>query len=152
MRRLPDLLQLAIGLGLVAALTAFKLTVGQSVTTIDFLFLPVVGVGWFASKRRYGYVVAVLAVLDTVMVAMIAETQASFWAAAASGLARTGTLPGSALAARHDAARARRASAPGHHRPADRSRQLPALQRRHRQVRSSARGATGMRSLWRSWM
>ena len=53
-----------------------------------------VGVGWFASKRRYGYLVAAFAAINTVVVAMIAETQASFGAAAASGLARVGLYLG----------------------------------------------------------
>ena len=88
MRRLPDLLQLAIGLGLVVALTAFKLTIGHSVTVIDFLFVPVVWVGWFASARWCGYAVAAVAASLSVMVAMVAETQASLPAALAAGAAR----------------------------------------------------------------
>jgi diguanylate cyclase (GGDEF)-like protein len=88
MRRLPDWFQLVIGLGIVAGLTAFKLTAGQSVTLIDFLFIPVVWVGWFAHARWCGYLIAAVAAVDTVVVAMIAETQASFGAAAASGAAR----------------------------------------------------------------
>jgi len=87
-RRLPDLLQLAIGLGLVAGLTAFKLTIGHSVTLIDFLFVPVVWVGWFASARWCGYAVAAVAASLSIMVAMVAETQASLVAAAAAGIAR----------------------------------------------------------------
>ena len=88
MRRLPDFLQLAIGLGLVAGLTAFKLTIGHSVTVIDFLFVPVVWVGWFASARWCGYAVAGVAAALSVMVAVVAETQASFLAASAAGIAR----------------------------------------------------------------
>jgi diguanylate cyclase (GGDEF)-like protein len=87
-RRIPDVAQVAIGLGVIAALTVFKLTIGESVTLIDFLFVPVVGVGWFASRRWCGYLVAVIAALDTVVVAMLAETQASLGVAAASGAAR----------------------------------------------------------------
>ena len=88
MRRLPDLLQLAIGLGLVVALTAFKLTIGHSVTVIDFMFVPVVWVGWFARARWCGYAVAAVAASLSVMVAMVAETQASLPAALAAGIAR----------------------------------------------------------------
>jgi diguanylate cyclase (GGDEF)-like protein len=90
MRRIPDSFQLAIGLGLVAALTAFKLTIGQSVTLIDFLFVPVVWVGWFASARWYGYAVAAVAAALSIMVAVVAETQASLAAASAAGIARFG--------------------------------------------------------------
>jgi diguanylate cyclase (GGDEF)-like protein len=88
MRRLPDLLQLAVGLALVAALTAFKLTIGHSVTVIDFMFVPVVWVGWFARARWCGYVVAAVAAGLSIMVAMVAETQASLPAALAAGAAR----------------------------------------------------------------
>jgi diguanylate cyclase (GGDEF)-like protein len=88
MRRIPDFLLLAVGLGLVAGLTAFKLTVGHSVTLIDFLFVPVVWVGWFASARWCGYAVAAVAAVLSVVVAMAAETQASFAAASAAGIAR----------------------------------------------------------------
>jgi diguanylate cyclase (GGDEF)-like protein len=88
MRRIPDPLQLAIGLGLVAALTAFKLTVGHSVTVIDFMFVPVVWVGWFARARWCGYVVAAVAASLSIMVAMVAETQASPGAASAAAIAR----------------------------------------------------------------
>jgi diguanylate cyclase (GGDEF)-like protein len=88
MRRLPDFLMLAIGLGIVVALTAFKLTIGHSVTVIDFMFVPVVWVGWFAQARWCGYAVAFVAAALSVMVAMVAETQASAGAAIAAGLAR----------------------------------------------------------------
>lgn len=88
MRRLPDAAQLSLALAMVAGLTVFKLTVGHSVTVIDFLFIPVVGVGWFATSRVYGYVVAVVAAGSSIFVAMAAETQASVTAAVASGIAR----------------------------------------------------------------
>jgi diguanylate cyclase (GGDEF)-like protein len=90
MRRLPDLLQLAAGLALVAGLTAFKLTIGHSVTVIDFMFVPVVWVGWFARARWCGYAVAAVAASASVMVAMMAETQASLAAASVAGVARFG--------------------------------------------------------------
>lgn len=90
MRRLPDPLQLSIALVFIVGLTALKLTVGRSVVLMDFLFIPLVAVGWFASRRWYGYLVATLAAIDTVVVAMLAETQASLAAATASGLARVG--------------------------------------------------------------
>jgi diguanylate cyclase (GGDEF)-like protein len=88
MRRMPDAAQLALALAMIAGLTAFKLTVGHSVTVIDFLFIPVVGVGWFARSRVYGYVIAVVAAGSSILVAMAAETQASVTAAVASGIAR----------------------------------------------------------------
>ena len=88
MRRLPDALQLVVGLGIIAGLTFFKLTAGHSVTLIDFLLIPVVGVGWFASARWYGYVVAIVAASCTSVIAMIAETQSSPAAALVSGVAR----------------------------------------------------------------
>ncbi len=88
MRRMPDVVQLVLGLAMIAGLTAFKLTVGHSVTVIDFLFIPVVGVGWFATSRAYGYAVAAVAAGTSVVLAMVAETHASAVAAVASGLAR----------------------------------------------------------------
>jgi diguanylate cyclase (GGDEF)-like protein len=88
MRRIPDVVLLAVGLGLVAGLTAFKLTIGHSVTVIDFLFVPVVWVGWFANARWCGYAVAAVAAVLSVVVAMVAETQASLAAASAAGVAR----------------------------------------------------------------
>jgi diguanylate cyclase (GGDEF)-like protein len=88
MRRVPDLLQLAVGLALVAALTAFKLTIGRSVTVIDFMFVPVVWVGWFAGRRWCGYAVAVVSAGLSVIVVVVAETQASIPAALAMGAAR----------------------------------------------------------------
>ena len=103
MRRLPTCSQLAVGIGLVVALTAFKLTVGHSVTVIDFLFVPVVWVGWFARARWCGYAVAAVAAGLSVMVAMVAETQASLAAASAAGRRPLRPLPGRARPARHDA-------------------------------------------------
>jgi diguanylate cyclase (GGDEF)-like protein len=87
-RRLPDAAQLLIALAFIAFLTAFKLAIGQSVPLIDFLFIPVVWVGWFARRRWLGHVVAVIAAVDTVVIAMVAETQASAGAALGSGVAR----------------------------------------------------------------
>jgi diguanylate cyclase (GGDEF)-like protein len=88
MRRVPDLLQLAVAIGLVVALTAFKLTIGHSLTVIDFMFVPVVWVGWFSRARWCAYAVALTAAGLSVMVAVVAETQASLPAAFASGIAR----------------------------------------------------------------
>jgi diguanylate cyclase (GGDEF)-like protein len=88
MRLVPDLLQVVLGLAIIAGLTAFKLTAGHSVTLIDFLFIPVVGVGWFARARWCGYFTATVAATSSAAVAMLAETQASFGAAALSAIAR----------------------------------------------------------------
>jgi diguanylate cyclase (GGDEF)-like protein len=88
MRHLPDPLQLVIGLGLVAGLTAFKLTIGHSVMVIDFLFVPIVYVGWFARARWCGYAVAAIAAASSGVVALVAETHTSLAAAVASSLAR----------------------------------------------------------------
>jgi diguanylate cyclase (GGDEF)-like protein len=88
MRRMPDAVLVAIGLAIIAALTAFKLTAGQSVTLIDFLFVPVVWVGWFAQRRWCGYLVALAAAIDSLVVQMVAETHATFAAASASAGAR----------------------------------------------------------------
>jgi diguanylate cyclase (GGDEF)-like protein len=90
MRRLPDAVQLALGLGLIAALTAFKLTLGESVSVIDFLFIPVVGVGWFASRRWCGYAVAAVAAVDTMVLGVVAAPYASPGVAIAAGTARFG--------------------------------------------------------------
>lgn len=88
MRRLPDLAQLVLGLTFIAALTAFKLRLGSSIMMIDFFIIPVVGVGWFASTPRYGYLIAVVAAADSAVLAVYAETQASAQTALLTGLAR----------------------------------------------------------------
>jgi diguanylate cyclase (GGDEF)-like protein len=88
MRRIPDLVQLALGLCFIAGLTAFKLTLGSGVMLIDFLMIPVVGVGWFASTARWGYLVAAVAAVDSAVLAVYAETQASWQTAFLTGFAR----------------------------------------------------------------
>jgi diguanylate cyclase (GGDEF)-like protein len=88
LRRLPDLVLVVLALAIIAALTVFKLSIGQSISLIDFLFIPVVGVGWFARRRWLGYLIALIAATDTVVVAIVAESHASLGAALASGLAR----------------------------------------------------------------
>lgn len=88
MRRLPDCVQVGVALAMIAGLTAFKLTAGESVTLIDFLFIAVVGIGWFVHRRWCGYLVAVIAAADSVVIAVIAAPYASPGAAAASGAAR----------------------------------------------------------------
>jgi diguanylate cyclase (GGDEF)-like protein len=88
LRSVPDWLQVLLALAAVAGLTVFKLTIGQSVSVIDFLFVPIVAVGWFARRRWLGYVVAGVAAVDTAFVAMTAETQASLAAAMAAALVR----------------------------------------------------------------
>ena len=90
LRSVPDWLQVLLALAAVAGLTVFKLTIGQSVSVIDFLFVPIVAVGWFARRRWLGYAVAGVAAVDTAFVAMTAETQASLAAAAAAALVRFG--------------------------------------------------------------
>jgi hypothetical protein len=65
-----------------------KLTLGRGVMMIDFFIIPVVGVGWFASSPRWGYVVALAAALDSAVLAVHAETQASWQTAALNGAAR----------------------------------------------------------------
>jgi diguanylate cyclase (GGDEF)-like protein len=88
LRSVPDWLQVLLALAAVAGLTVFKLTIGQSVSVIDFLFVPIVAVGWFARRRWLGYAVAGIAAVDTAFVAMTAETQATLAAAAAAALVR----------------------------------------------------------------
>jgi diguanylate cyclase (GGDEF)-like protein len=90
MRRLPDLVQVALGLALIAAISAFKLKLGSGVMMIDFLIIPVIGVGWFARSRRYGYLVAAVAAADSAVLAMHAETQASWHTAIITGAVRFG--------------------------------------------------------------
>ena len=87
-RRLPDLVQLSLGLAFIAALTVFKLTLGSGFMMIDFFILPVVGVGWFARSARYGYILAATAAVDSAVLAMHAETQSSWQAASLAGVAR----------------------------------------------------------------
>ena len=88
MRRLPDVVQLTIGLAMIAGLSAFKLTLGSGVMLIDFFIIPVVGVGWFARSPRYGYLVALAAAVDSAVLAVYAETQATWSTAVLTGLAR----------------------------------------------------------------
>ena len=90
LRSVPDWLQVLLALAAVAGLTLFKLTIGQSVSVIDFLFVPIVAVGWFARRRWLGYMVAGVAAVDTAFVAMTAETHASLAAATAAALLRFG--------------------------------------------------------------
>jgi diguanylate cyclase (GGDEF)-like protein len=88
MRRLPDPALFIIGLAIIAGITAFKVTLGQSIPLVDFLLIPVVWVGWFAQKRSYGYVLAFAAAAASAVVAVIGVTQASLGAACTSALAR----------------------------------------------------------------
>ena len=87
-RRLPDWVQVAIGVGLIAGLTVFKLEFGSGVMLVDFLIIPVVGVGWFASSPRYGYLVALVAAANSAVLAVYTETEASWSTAALTGSVR----------------------------------------------------------------
>jgi diguanylate cyclase (GGDEF)-like protein len=87
-RRVPDLAQLALGLGFIAGVTAFKLALGSGVMIVDFLIIPVVAVGWFANAAKYGYLVAVVAAADSAVLAVYAETQAPWHTALLTGLVR----------------------------------------------------------------
>jgi diguanylate cyclase (GGDEF)-like protein len=88
LRSLPDPALLVIGLAIVAALTAVRLTVGKGVPMIDFFLIPVAGTGWFARSRRYGYATAVVAATVSVVLAEVGPTQAQFGAALVAGIAR----------------------------------------------------------------
>jgi diguanylate cyclase (GGDEF)-like protein len=90
LRRLPDLALVALALALITGLSVFKLTIGHTVFLVDFLFIPVVGVGWFARRSWLGYLVAAIAATDTVVLALVAESDASPAVALASGLIRLG--------------------------------------------------------------
>lgn len=88
LRQLPDVVLLAIGLAIVAGLTAFRLTVGHGVPVVDFLLIAVVGVGWFASARWYGYALAAVAATASVAMAVAGQADVPLGAAVTSGLAR----------------------------------------------------------------
>jgi diguanylate cyclase (GGDEF)-like protein len=88
MRRMPDLVLFGIGLAIISGITAFKLTLGQTIPLIDFLLVPVVWVGWFARARWYGYVLALVAAVLSAVLAVVGMTHASLGAASASALAR----------------------------------------------------------------
>jgi diguanylate cyclase (GGDEF)-like protein len=86
-RRLPDPVLLVIGLALVAALAAFKVTEGRGVPIVDFFLIPVAAVGWLASSRSYGYVTALATAAVSVAVSLDG-THARVGATVASGVAR----------------------------------------------------------------
>jgi len=87
LRRLPDVVILLIGLAMVAAIAVLKVT-GHGVPVIDFLLIPVAGVGWLASSPRFAYVAAVVAAGASVAIGVVGQEQPMAGAAVASGAAR----------------------------------------------------------------
>jgi diguanylate cyclase (GGDEF)-like protein len=88
LRRLPDLVILAGALAIVAAIAGLRVTAGHGVPVVDFFLIPVAGVGWLASRRAYGYTMAVFAAVVSVAMAVVGTTAAPFGAAVAAGAAR----------------------------------------------------------------
>jgi diguanylate cyclase (GGDEF)-like protein len=88
LRRLPDPALLAIGLAMVAGIAATKMTLGHDVPIVDFFLIAVVGVGWFARARWYGYAVAAVAAMLSVAMSTVGQSDAFVSAAVAAGAAR----------------------------------------------------------------
>jgi diguanylate cyclase (GGDEF)-like protein len=88
LRRVPDPLLLVGGLAIIAAIAAFKTTVGHDIPVADFFLIPVAGVGWLARSRVYGYLAAVCAASATVFIAVVGQATAPIGAALAAATAR----------------------------------------------------------------
>ena len=84
LRLLPDVVIFFIGMVIVAAVAAFKETVGHDIPVADFLLIPVAAVGWLATARAYAYVAAGLTAIVTVVIAVTGQAQAPLAAALAA--------------------------------------------------------------------
>ena len=76
LRLLPDVVIFFIGMVIVAAVAAFKETVGHDIPVADFLLIPVAAIGWLATARAYAYVAAGLTAIVTVVIAVTGQAQA----------------------------------------------------------------------------
>jgi diguanylate cyclase (GGDEF)-like protein len=84
LRRLPDWVVFAAGMAMVAAVAAFKVTVGHDIPVADFLLIPVAIVGWLVKARAYAYVAAVCTAAVSVVIAVAGQAQAPLAAALAA--------------------------------------------------------------------
>jgi diguanylate cyclase (GGDEF)-like protein len=70
LRRLPDAVLMAMGVAVLLALAAVKVTTEwHDVPIVDFFLVPVVSIAWLARSRAWAYVAAVLAAMLTVWIA-----------------------------------------------------------------------------------
>lgn len=81
LRRLPDWITFAAGMALVAAIAAFRVTLGRDVPVADFLLIPVAIVGWLVTERAYAYVIAGCTAAISVVIAVAGQAQAPLAAA-----------------------------------------------------------------------
>jgi diguanylate cyclase (GGDEF)-like protein len=88
LRSVPDPLLFAIGLALVAGIAALEASWGRGVPIVDFLLIAVLGVGWYARSRWYGYGLAAVAAAVSVVIPLSGEMHLPVEAAVASGAAR----------------------------------------------------------------
>ena len=84
LRRLPDWTIFAGGMAVVAAVAAFKITVGHDIPVADFLLIPVAIVGWLVKDRAYAYVAAACTAAVSVAIAVAWQAQAPLAAALAA--------------------------------------------------------------------
>jgi len=88
LRRLPEPALLAIGLAVIAGLTAIGTTPDHGVPVDDIFVIPVVGVGWLTHSRGYGYVAALVAAVASVWMAVAGPSAAPLGQAVIAGVAR----------------------------------------------------------------
>jgi diguanylate cyclase (GGDEF)-like protein len=84
LRRLPDWAIFAIGMALVAAVAAFKITVAHDIPVADFLLIPVAGIGWLVRDRAFAYIAAACTAAVTVVIAVEGQASAPLAAALAA--------------------------------------------------------------------
>ena len=84
LRELPDWAIFAIGMALVAAVAAFRITVAHDIPVADFLLIPVAGIGWLVRDRAYAYIAAASTAAVTVVIAVAGQAAAPLVAALAA--------------------------------------------------------------------
>jgi diguanylate cyclase (GGDEF)-like protein len=88
LRRLPDWAIFAIGMAMVVAIAALKITVGHDIPVADFLLVPVAAVGWLARSRVYAYTAAACTAAVTVLIAEAGQAEAPLAGALATAAMR----------------------------------------------------------------
>jgi diguanylate cyclase (GGDEF)-like protein len=84
LRRLPDWAIFAIGMALVAAIAAFRITGARDIPVADFLLIPVAGIGWLVRDRAFAYIAAACTAAVTVVIAVAGQATAPLVAALAA--------------------------------------------------------------------
>ena len=84
LRRLPDWAIFAVGMALVAAVAAFRVTVAHDIPVADFLLIPVAGIGWLVRDRAFAYIAAACTAAVTVVIAVAGQAAAPLAAALAA--------------------------------------------------------------------